>query len=133
MATISGEQFIPGQVKILIDSKNAFTVENFGVQMTRASEVASGWAGNFARRNGVPQYAFSFEMPPRMKNGFEVDLATLETPHDWSYQIGDQVFTLTNAQVNSDDLSVAMQQGNTRCNFRGNALHRLPNDFIPLY
>ena len=119
---------IPGQVPIMVNHLWAFTIENFSVQMQRASEIATGFAGNFASRDGVPQYSFNFEMPPRalVPGAFEVPLEILTGRWDWEYTLGSQVFVLVGAKVNSEDLSIAMQQGNTRCNMRGNALMRIP-------
>lgn len=129
MSKLSLATQIPGQVMIRIASKLSFTIENFSVQMMRASEILTTFAGNIGSRDGVPQYSFTFEMPPLRLLGFEVPFAILETRNDWEYLFGTQYVVLVGAQVNSDDLSFAMQQGNTRCNFRGNALKRLPHSW----
>jgi len=126
MPDLALQQFIPGQVPILIDHTFALTIENLTVQRTRASSVATGFAGNYAKRTGVYQYTFSFDMPPLATGGFEVPLSVLSKPFTLTYRVGDQEFSLNGAEVNDDDLNVAMQQGNTTSKFRGNALSRTP-------
>lgn len=126
MADLPLQQFIPGQVPVLINHTFALTIENFSGQRTRASSVASGFAGNFAKRRGIYQYSVSFDMPPLATGGFEVPLSVLAVPFDLTLRVGDQEFTYNGCEVNDDDLSVTMQTGNTTAKFRGNALSRTP-------
>lgn len=126
MPDLPAHQVIPGQVPVLVNDKFALTIENLTVQRTRPSSVATGFAGNFAKRVGVYQYTFSFDMPPLATGGYEIDLTELSDPFSLSYRIGDQEFRLEGADVNDDDLSVAMAAGNTTSKFRGNALRRIP-------
>jgi len=126
MPDLALQQFIPGQVPVLINHTFALTIENLTVQRTRSSSVATGFAGNYAKRKGVYQYAFTFDMPPLATGGFEVPLPVLSETFTLTYRVGDQEFTLNGADVNDDDLNVAMQQGNTTTKFRGNALSRSP-------
>lgn len=125
MAELPPQQIIPGQVPILWNHTFALTIENFSVQATAASSVATGFAGNYATREGVPQYTFSFDMPP-LASGFEIPLSVLKTRGTITYRVGEQEYNLYGAKVNDDDLSVSMQQGNTTSKFRGNALSRDP-------
>jgi hypothetical protein len=126
MPDLADQQFIPGQIPILINDKFALTIENFSVQKTRASSVATGFAGNYAKRKGVAQFTFSFDMPPLATGGFEIPLAVLESTFKLSYRIGAQPFDLDGCDVNDEDLAAAMQSGNTTAKFRGNALNRVP-------
>lgn len=126
MPALPNQNFIPGQIPVLVNDKFALTIENLSVQRTRASSVATGFAGNYGKRVGVYQYSFSFDMPPLATGGYEIPLTELQSPFALSYRIGTQEFRLEGCDVNDDDLSVAMQQGNTSSKFRGNALKRVP-------
>lgn len=124
--TMPDQQRIPGQCPILVNHTFALTIENFSVQRTRSSSVATGFAGNYAKRTGIYQYSFNFDMPPLATGGYEVPLTVLASAHSITYRVGDQEFTLDGCEVNSDDLSVAMAAGNTTSKFTGNALRRSP-------
>ncbi len=126
MADLPAQQFIPGQIPVLINHAFSLTIENLGVQRNRASSVATGFSGNFGKRTGVYQYAFSFDMPPLATGGWEVPLTELSSTFTLTYRVGDQEFTLDGCDVNSDDLAVAMQSGNTTTKWSGNALSRTP-------
>lgn len=126
MPDLALNQFVPGQIPILVNHRFLLTVEDFSVARTRSSSVATGFAGNFAKRTGVYQYSFSFSMPPLATGSFEVSLGELGAPFTLSYRIGAQEFSLVGCEVNDDDLSVAMQAGSTTAKFRGNALSRVP-------
>lgn len=125
MADLAEQQTIPGQVPVLINHTYALTIENLSVQRTRSSSVATGFAGNFAKRTGVYQYSFNFEMPP-LATGWEVPVEVLAAPFTLTYRVGALEYSLDGCEVNDDSLSVAMQQGNTSSTFRGNALQRKP-------
>jgi hypothetical protein len=125
MPALATQQYIPGQVPILWNHTFVLTIENFSIKASQSSDVATGFAGNFATRDGVPQYSFTFDMPPTAA-GFEVDLSVLKTRGTLTYRIGAQEFTLNGAKVNEDDLSVAMKAGTTTCRMSGNALSRTP-------
>lgn len=126
MADLAEQQFIPGQIPIAINHTYTTTVENFSVNKTRASAVATGFAGNYAKRTGVPQYTFDFDMPPLATGGQEVPSSVLRVPFTLTYFVGDQQFQLDGCEANDESLTVAMQQGNTTQKFRGNALSRTP-------
>jgi hypothetical protein len=125
VADLAEQQTIPGQVPVLINHTYALTIENLSVQRTRSSSVATGFAGNFAKRTGVYQYSLSFEMPP-LATGWEVPVEVLAAPFTLTYRVGALEYSLDGCEVNDDSLSVAMQQGNTQSTFRGNALQRKP-------
>lgn len=123
--SIADQQFIPGQVPVLIEHKFALTVEDLSVTRRQQSAIASGFAGNYARRDGIAQYEFNFSMPP-LASGFEFDPAILTQPFTLTYRLGNVEYNLVAAKCNSDDLAVAMQSGNTTTKWSGNALSRTP-------
>jgi len=125
VSTTPDQQNIPGQVPVLINHTFALTIENFSVHRTRSSAVATGFAGNFAKRKGVFQYSFEFDMPP-LTVGYEVPLAVLEQPFTLTIRPGASEYSYGGCEVNDDDLSVAMQAGSTSSKFRGNAIDRTP-------
>lgn len=123
--SLADQQIIPGQVPVLINHTYALTIEDLSVNRTRASAVRTGFAGNFAKSEGVYQYTFNFTMPP-LATGYEVPLATLAAPFSLTYRLGAIEFTLNGCTANDDSLTVAQQAGNTSSQFRGNALSRTP-------
>ena len=123
--SLADQQLIPGQVPVLVNHTFSLTIENLSISRTRSSTVRTGFAGNFAKSKGVYQYTFSFEMPP-LVIGYEIPLAVLAAPFTLTIRPGVNEFSLNGAEVNSDDLKVSMQQGNTSSNFSGNALSRTP-------
>lgn len=124
MPDLADQQMIPGQVPVRINDTYAITIENLSVQGTRSVAVASGFAGNFAKRKGIKQFTFSFDMPPLVV-GYEVPLAVLEQPFKLTYVVGSVEYDLDGCDLSDDSLSVAQQSGNTTSQFRGNALNRI--------
>lgn len=125
MSTTPDQSDIPGQVPILINHTFALTIENFSVHRTRASQVATGFAGNYGKRKGVYQYSFEFDMPPTVV-GYEVPLEVLAQPFTLTIRPGAKEFSFFGCEANDDDLSVSMQSGSTSSKFRGNAISRKP-------
>lgn len=121
---------VPGQLPIFWNDVPATTVTGFTIQSTRSSAVQTGFAGNFAKAEGVAQFSFSFDAPPLVKadgtGGWQIPAASLKAGGTLSFYIGNQEYRLTGASVNDKDLRAAQQQGGTSSSFRGNALNMTP-------
>lgn len=116
---------IPGQVPVRINHTYAITITDLTVKKDTAQATKSGAFGNFAMAKGVPQYSFTFKMPPRVI-GYEVPLSVLEEGFTLSYDLGLQTYTLFGCGVSSESLTVSQQSGGTDTDFNGNALRRDP-------
>jgi hypothetical protein len=114
---------IPGQIPVLINDTFATNITNFSPRRTQASQIYTGFLGNFGKSYGVPQYSFTMQMPPRVdKGGWQFNPAVLARPFTLSFRIGSQEYRLTGCTVNDADLSVAMKEGNVGSNMAGTAM-----------